>query len=819
MSQSVPWSVKGVDPDTRETAKVLAQRSGMTLGQWLQTMISGQDEPESSLFRDIDGEGLSPLAAIVRRLEAHDRRYHGNSDQRRRREEKTVSVSASVLARHIRASEARMADLIERVIRRQEESETHIAALVDAMVDDFAGRQAEARQAASRPAQARGPAAADWTAEELEHRLAAMAADLDAAPAQPELEPPPTDGLSEQIAALTREIAELRRTNIASAAKKEDLAGLRADIAALGQHIADVAPAGQFAQIDKKLDLLARQAQDPTVLAAIQRETADIRSRLGDLARQPDPSLRLEQKLDALQLAVEDVHASTGASLSALMARLEALDAHKDDEAALSALEQQIAGMARTIDGLGESLGQNLGQSRPDFSGLEPALKAAFAQSPLQGLPGELQHLYRELRGLQEGEGRNTQKALDTLQSLLHQIAGRLTAVEDLVRARTTGTLISGPPEIGDVPPLFGRERPDDTVWSQELPRSLAGDAPLQPPPDDGLVDGRPSQVSVLGQGGSASTSGTRSAFIAAARRAARAAAAAEGSVVEEASQPGGNNEPFYKRHKRPILLGLAAVTMMMGALQGGRAPTASNGSRQSIRTAPAIAPLEHHAEQWNPGFGKSDTRIRNDSLGSEVRIGPDAVEQQIPITTQVARQPVPRNEAVTLFEEARELDTVQASTLDLAKAAGLYRQAAQLGYAPALFLLGLAYDKGRGVGHDAMLAGLWYQRAAEHGSVKAMYNLAVLYAGGAVMGVPDYEQAARWFHQAAEQGHTASQYNYALLAAQGLGTPRDLATSYRFLAQAAAKGDLDALTKLNEIGPRLAPGERAVIEAKAKGV
>ncbi|CAM5772199.1 hypothetical protein LMIY3S_03764 [Labrys miyagiensis] len=795
MSQSAPWSVKGVDPETRETAKVLAQRSGMTLGQWLDTLISRQDMPEKPLFHGID-RNHSPLAAIARRLETAEKGYHGK-DLAVRRDEAAAGVSAAVLARHIRASETRMAELIERLIRRQEESEAHVAALVDALVDGFAVRQTG--PAAPSPGHHGAPSSPDGSVEDLERRLAAMAAELDAAPSQPEVEPRLTDALSEQIASLTREIAELRRTNADAGAGKQDLADLRADIASLGRHLTGMVTPDQFVQIDRKLDLLARQAHDPSVLASIQRETSDIRTRLGDIARQAEPSQRLEQKLDALQLAVEDGQAAAGASLSALSARLDALDARGSDDAALSALERQIAEMARAVEALAGA--------RPDFTGLEPALKAALAQSPLQNLPEELQRHYRDLRSLQDGGGQ-THKALDALQTLLHQVSGRLAAVEDVVRTRSTGALVSGPPEVGDTPPMFGRERPDDIVWSPELPRSLAGDAPLHSPAEEEPLDGRPSQVSALGRGGPATTSTTRSAFIAAARRAARAAAEAEGSLAEETAKPEGSHEPFYKRHKRPILLGLAAVTMMMAALQGGKIPSAPGSARQLTRTAPA-GPLSER--RFDPGG--NGTQAKGGAAASLSEASPP-VRAERASSPASAPQTSPPNEAVSLFEEARQLDTPHATTFDLAKAAGLYRQAAQLGYAPALFLLGLAYDKGRGVGHDAMLAGLWYQRAAEHGSAKAMYNLAVLYAGGAVMGVPDYEQAARWFHQAAEQGHTASQYNFALLAAQGLGTPRDLAASYRFLAQAAAKGDLDALARLNEIEQRMTPEEKA----RAKG-
>lgn len=39
MTSSAPWSVKGIDPKTREAAKDLARRSGLTLGEWLNQRI------------------------------------------------------------------------------------------------------------------------------------------------------------------------------------------------------------------------------------------------------------------------------------------------------------------------------------------------------------------------------------------------------------------------------------------------------------------------------------------------------------------------------------------------------------------------------------------------------------------------------------------------------------------------------------------------------------------------------------------------------------------------------------------------------------
>ena len=48
MKPGVPWSVKGIEPDAREAAKIAARRSGMTLGEWLNSKIleTSDETPE-----------------------------------------------------------------------------------------------------------------------------------------------------------------------------------------------------------------------------------------------------------------------------------------------------------------------------------------------------------------------------------------------------------------------------------------------------------------------------------------------------------------------------------------------------------------------------------------------------------------------------------------------------------------------------------------------------------------------------------------------------------------------------------------------------
>src|SRR5215212_7792517 len=49
MKSGIPWSVKGIEPETREAAKDAARRSGMTLGEWLNSKIlDSADEQDPS---------------------------------------------------------------------------------------------------------------------------------------------------------------------------------------------------------------------------------------------------------------------------------------------------------------------------------------------------------------------------------------------------------------------------------------------------------------------------------------------------------------------------------------------------------------------------------------------------------------------------------------------------------------------------------------------------------------------------------------------------------------------------------------------------
>ncbi len=90
MSGAAPWSVKGIEPHTREAAKDLARRSGMTLGEWLSEMIAENRDGDSTVERrqqqprryddaysirgDEAAAALSAIEALSARIEGAERR-------------------------------------------------------------------------------------------------------------------------------------------------------------------------------------------------------------------------------------------------------------------------------------------------------------------------------------------------------------------------------------------------------------------------------------------------------------------------------------------------------------------------------------------------------------------------------------------------------------------------------------------------------------------------------------------------------------------------------------------------------------------------
>jgi clan AA aspartic protease (TIGR02281 family) len=125
----------------------------------------------------------------------------------------------------------------------------------------------------------------------------------------------------------------------------------------------------------------------------------------------------------------------------------------------------------------------------------------------------------------------------------------------------------------------------------------------------------------------------------------------------------------------------------------------------------------------------------------------------------------------------------------DYAAAARINHRLADLGFAPAQTVLGLAYHYGRGVRQNDPEAVKWFRKAADQGYAEAEFYLARAYEYG--MGVrQNYTEAMKWFREAADQGYANAQNDIGLAYLNGQGVPQNHAEAVKWFRKSAEQGN-----------------------------
>ncbi len=168
---------------------------------------------------------------------------------------------------------------------------------------------------------------------------------------------------------------------------------------------------------------------------------------------------------------------------------------------------------------------------------------------------------------------------------------------------------------------------------------------------------------------------------------------------------------------------------------------------------------------------------------------------------------PMDASKAVYWLEKASESDVSAMSVLahilrtgenvpaDKPRAAGLYRRAAELGDADSQYDLAMMLDSGDGIPMDREEAEKWFRESASQGD-----NDARLCLGGILYERGDYAGAEEVFTDAAIDGDPKAMYNLALIYAGGnLGTP-DMGKAKEWLEGASDMGFAYAQSMLGTI-------------------
>lgn len=717
------------------------------------------------------------------------------------------------------------------------------------------------------------------------------------------------------VASHTGERAQRELDELAAKLERTGAAGIApADVARIVSDIKSVVAEGMGAEglraLEGRVEGLTQRIDAALAAGPAQEQMADFGDRLDRLHRAVAQSLAAPrhppavetQHLEKLVRELADkvdraAEPSAGREdLAALQAQIELLSRKIERS---GGRDESVASLERMISDLFAQLNETRSAA---FEAAEEAARTAARDSVREALAGagaagnaEIGRELADLRAIQDASDQRTHATLKAVHATLERVVDRLATLEgDLGDARPAPRreAPSAQPQPASSSPVVRAAEPaaepaplqGSTMSAAAALARLKGEKaePRVEPRVESRVQRAAPAAPTLGhdvliepgaargaRAGAAAASldldaddrSPQAGFIAAARRAALAAQAAsvaadEGEAVDAAEKSQGESRlsqvrAVYERRRKPILLSLAALIGLLGALQIARVYTSrSVGLAEPppiVRPAdPAPSKAPAAAEESAPAAQeKGATAPKQDGeapVGPKAEAPPPPEAAPAPAPRRVdaptnlptmARQPradaapvdtapvgsiqQPANIAVpvaTLEKIANKGDAAAQFELgaryadgdhaprDLKLAARWFEKSAANGLAPAQYRLGVLFERGLGVDRDIAVARTWYERAAEGGNVRAMHNLAVLLADGG--GKPDYSAAARWFRKAAEYGVRDSQYNLAILYARGMGGPQDLIQSYAWFSAAADQGDADAAKKRDDVASRL---------------
>ena len=496
MKFGVPWSVKGIRPEARDTAREAARRAGVPLSEWLNAVILQQAEeqgidPHAHDDDDADGD----YGDVHQRLD----------DLSRRIEQMNRSGPAAYAPRRGRNDSDKMAEMINRLDRR---------------LDQFANASrpvAPPLQPAMPPMQM--PPSLDRAVAEITARQRALnglpAAGTPPMPAIATAPPAPLptqdiSGLEDRLRQITDQIETLRRPGV-----EEAINALRDELGQIGQALNDAMPRRAIDTIEKQIaELTQRIAEgrqagvEHGALAGVEHGLAEVRDALRGLTpaenlvgfndavaglahkidmivAQKDPATlqQLESAVTTLRslatnVASNETIGKLAAEVQALGERVEHIAHTASGGAALDHLEQRINALADALaeraqagavvpphlDALVQSLSDKIEQvqsSRGDnvaMGHLEDRIVNLVEK--LDASESRLGHLEAVERGLsdllvhiennKQGAGlradgspavdelkhdiARTQDALDGVHSTLALVVDRLAAIEQDVR-------------------------------------------------------------------------------------------------------------------------------------------------------------------------------------------------------------------------------------------------------------------------------------------------------------------------------------------------------------------------------------------------
>ena len=827
MKPGIPWSVKGIEQQARAAAKQAARQSGMTIGEWLNSVIM-----ESA-------DGNDDLERRYRRPPYRPRQAHGaeqdGEDVTLRLEE--IADQLHDMARHDSATALRPmgpddAGHLRAIIERLDAHEQKTSNALGAMQEQL---------------------------EQVSQRLGGEAGQAPAAPQTPDDVP----GYRALEGALRNIIEHIE---ISETRTRDSIRSLQER---LTQPAGESNDLSEVQQVEQRLRGLVEEARnaggalDPnegqaqlrlemeqiaaTVSQGSGHALADLANRLEQL--EADTNRRFSERDEAAKSEA----AALGERIAATEKRLEHL----------ATIEESVAQLARSLKADRSEAGRRGDGPSPELRALQEGLNAVRASSEISD--------------------RRTQETLQAVHETLEQIVAKLAELEAEDEPDEGGIDEQPTAELTETPAEAVAEEPavelaqewaaEEISRESEAPVDQAEDVaddvtamdtraegfvfPEQPTPEE--ADPEPSeeaQVAAHDEPAAETQAETSAAaepsdppvredYIAAARRAAQMSSRKQNPLTSgfnkfSQSMSGGGAKADDTIEPRTQKRGF--ISSLFGRRKASPGDDANADGKKSKRKRLIFAGLvllvaaSAYGAQRNSDslsdfvqFGKALPAVALNDNGNDNASGPEALSDIWPLgaltTASLApadgrgvaslaalpenigpeslRQAAIGGDAVAQFVVAGRYLDGRAVARNEGQAAQWYERAAEQGLAAAQYRLGSMYEHGRGRPVDRERALALYKQAAAVGNINAMHNLAVLKTDAA--GRRDYALAASWFRKAAERGLKDSQFNLAVLHERGLGVPRNPENAVFWYSLAAVQGDEEAAAKAKALEAGLA--------------
>lgn len=455
MKPGIPWSIKGVEPQAREAAKIAARRAGMTLGEWMSTLLLDADDfapepeyrpPHRSAGRyetarqapDVH-DRLDELAAQIGRLAQRQSETAVSRVVEPKIDLDPLSDLVRGLVDRVERSEKRSVESIEEFDRR-------LNWLSDKLIHDI-GRNNSAGAADTQGFERAIKNVVDHIEQNerrhgesfasIQAKISELAAKLTAGPAQTAPQTlPALSGLERRLAELGERIDRMDRRNQEHSPVKaiEDRLGQLADqVRQQARTVTSIARASESPQIDTSAFVSRDELQK------IQSRIEDILNRLEDpLLGNPDAAIsQIQDEIATLSRNLADVRieAASIQDMRALREAIDGISAQLADspattdgpDPAIARMQDEIAALSHSIAQM--SAGTASGQDVEDIrDGLrQVAEQIQYIQSSGGSGGGDSDASTEQLRG-----------EIATINAMIAQIRDEAASIDDIHALRAT---------------------------------------------------------------------------------------------------------------------------------------------------------------------------------------------------------------------------------------------------------------------------------------------------------------------------------------------------------------------------------------------